>query len=69
LTRNGIIQPRKYKVSGRFCQNCSYVETHETGSQIWVSCRLQDNGWKSINSMCNLPDSEFLRLTKKETIQ
>jgi hypothetical protein len=51
----------------RYCADCKYGRIHETGSMIWVSCKLQDNGWKSISSICNLPDSEFLRLAKRRT--
>jgi len=39
------------------CQDCEHSKTHMTGSTLWVSCRFQD-GWRSINSVCNLPNRE-----------
>ena len=44
-------------VQTRYCQDCEESSTHETGSQLWLSCRLQD-GWRSINSTCNLPEQK-----------
>lgn len=39
------------------CTDCPHSTIHQTGSQLWVSCRFQD-GWRSINSICNLPEGE-----------
>ena len=44
-------------VQRRFCQDCEASQCHSTGSQIWLSCRFQQ-GWKSVNSMCNLPEKD-----------
>ena len=43
-----------------FCQDCSFVKIHETGSQLWTSCRFV-SGWRSINSECCLPLEEQKR--------
>ena len=45
------------------CLHCSECETHPTGSQIWLTCKLQD-GWRDINSVCNLEGQK--ELTKKD---
>jgi hypothetical protein len=39
----------------KYCRDCKEATIHETGSQLWVSCRLQ-SGWRDINSTCNLPE-------------
>jgi len=52
-------------VSRRYCADCKYGRIHETGSLIWVSCRFQQ-GWRSVSSQCNLPDSEFLKFEKEK---
>ena len=54
----------KGSVRKRYCADCGYAVIHETGSMIWVSCKFQD-GWRSVSSQCNLPDSEFLKLKKR----
>ena len=41
-----------------YCQDCEHSKTHATGSQLWLSCRLQ-KGWRSISSQCNLPQKEM----------
>ena len=41
----------------KYCQDCEASQCHSTGSQIWLSCRFQQ-GWKSVNSMCNLPEKD-----------
>lgn len=43
--------------SKRFCRDCEFSTVHATGSQLWVSCPHQP-GWRSINSVCNLPQKE-----------
>ena len=48
LTEKGKLNRLKY------CIDCEYSETHQTGSTLWVSCSFQ-KGWRSINSTCNLP--------------
>jgi len=42
----------------KYCRDCKEATIHETGSQLWVSCRLQ-SGWRSIDAVCNLPDKEM----------
>jgi len=42
---------------GKFCCDCEESTIHQTGSQLWVSCKRQ-KGWRSINSSCNLPQNE-----------
>jgi len=37
----GRVKPVKY------CIDCRYATTHETGSMILVSCKLQPNGWEA----------------------
>ena len=41
----------------KYCQDCEASQRHSTGSQIWLSCRFQQ-GWRDINSQCNLPEEE-----------
>ena len=41
------------RIRKRDCLTCPDSTTHQTGSQIWLSCKLQD-GWRDINSVCNL---------------
>jgi hypothetical protein len=66
LHKKGRQNPLKdASVRQRVCIECRFGVTHETGSLIWIECKLQNNGWKSISSMCNLPDKEFLRLAKR----
>jgi hypothetical protein len=50
--------------SSKLCRDCEEATVHQTGSQLWISCRLQ-NGWRSINSTCNLPKEA--RLRKKQS--
>jgi len=40
------------------CQDCEESTTHQTGSTIWISCKLQP-GWRDVNSVCNLSAKEF----------
>jgi len=40
--------------SPKYCCDCEEATIHQTGSQLWISCRLQ-SGWRSINDVCNLP--------------
>ena len=47
------------------CLHCSESETHPTGSQIWLSCKLQV-GWRDINSVCDLDGQK--ELTKNITV-
>jgi len=47
----GRVKPVKY------CIDCRYATTNETGSLIWISCKFQD-GWRSVSSECNLPIQE-----------
>ena len=42
----------------KYCQDCEASQCHSTGSQIWLSCRFQQ-GWKSVNSTCNLPEQKL----------
>ena len=42
----------------RVCLTCPDSVAHETGSQIWISCKWQV-GWRDINSVCNLEESNF----------
>jgi len=51
LTKNGRLNPIKY------CRDCEESKVHSTGSQLWIFCRLQ-SGWRSIESVCNLPEKE-----------
>jgi hypothetical protein len=44
----------------KYCIDCRYATTHQTGSTIWISCKFQ-SGWRSINSECNLPNKERLK--------
>jgi hypothetical protein len=48
----------------KYCRDCEEATIHQTGSSLWISCRLQ-NGWRSINSTCNLPKEA--RLRKKQS--
>jgi len=41
----------------RFCRDCEEATVHQTGSQLWVSCRLVD-GWRPINSQCVLAEKK-----------
>ena len=66
LTKKGIVTDLKTPcVHQRFCADCKYGRIHETGSLIWVSCKLQSNGWKSVSSQCNLSDLDFLKLERR----
>ena len=60
----GVNDNKTPSVRQRYCADCRYAVIHETGSMIWVSCKFQD-GWRSVSSQCNLPDSEFLKLKKR----
>ena len=50
-------------VKTRYCQDCPDSKVHETGSQLWLSCRFQ-KGWRSINSECNLPNPVLKRFLR-----
>jgi len=41
----------------RLCRDCEEATIHQTGSLLWISCRLQ-SGWRDINSTCNLLSKE-----------
>ena len=45
------------KDPNRFCRDCEEATVHSTGSQLWVSCRLQ-SGWRDINAVCNMPKKQ-----------
>ena len=52
----GVNHIKQVKVSQiKYCVDCEASRTHETGSQLWLSCRFQQ-GWRDINSVCNLPE-------------
>ena len=51
LSKKGRPTPIKH------CRDCRAVTIHQTGSQLWVSCRFL-NGWRSINSVCVLPEDK-----------
>jgi len=54
LIKNWIsIKRRLPDLRPRFCRDCEEATVHQTGSQLWVSCRLVD-GWRPINSQCVL---------------
>ena len=41
--------------SQKLCRDCEEATIHQTGSTLWLSCRLQ-SGWRSIDAVCNLPN-------------
>ena len=53
----GVNALERVGVQRRYCRDCEESTVHETGSQLWLSCRFQ-KGWRSINSVCNLPNQE-----------
>ena len=54
---------KRASVQTRYCQDCEESQRHSTGSQLWLSCRLQ-KGWRSINSECNLPNPVLKRFLR-----
>ena len=41
------------KALRKTCWDCPDSKQHQTGSQIWLSCKHQD-GWRDLNAVCNL---------------
>ena len=41
------------KALRKTCFDCPDSKQHQTGSQIWLSCKHQ-SGWRDVNSKCNL---------------
>jgi len=53
----GVNDLKDASVSKRYCRDCLEATIHQTGSLLWISCKLQ-SGWRDINSTCNLPEAE-----------
>jgi len=48
-----------------FCVGCPEGEVHSTGSMLCVICPFQ-NGVRQLNDCCNLPEREWLILSKNK---
>ena len=53
------------KILRKDCWSCPDSESHETGSQIWLSCKHQD-GWRSPNAICNIEGQPVLEAYSNE---
>ena len=47
------------------CVDCSEGEIHSTGSVLYVICPFQ-RGVRQLNDWCNLPEREWLILSKNK---
>ena len=55
---------KPYKLR-KICFDCKDSVVHQTGSQIWLSCKFQ-SGWRDTGAYCNLDGQTVLT---KESVE